>query len=117
MPRSHLAWASPIPSPNGKIVVRAGAGLIYGHVPLLAADFAGYQERMITLHPGSPSAQTYTLQNVYQSPGISASSSTMMDPNSSTRTFTWNTEAETPLRQDLTLRVGYYETQTSIFLY
>lgn len=108
-PRLGLAYSTP----NGKIAVRAGAGLIYGHVPLLAADFSGYQQRMITLNPGTPSAQTYTLQNVYQSPTMPGNSSTLLDPNSSTRTFTWNAEAETSLRPDLTLRIGYYETRTS----
>src|SRR5665213_709825 len=108
-PRLGLAYSTP----NGKIAVRAGAGLIYGHVPLLAADFSGYQERMITLNPGTASAQTYTLQNVYQSPSLFGNSSTLLDPNSSTRTFTWNTEAETSLRPDLTLRIGYYATRTS----
>ncbi|HET6144237.1 MAG TPA: TonB-dependent receptor [Candidatus Acidoferrales bacterium] len=108
-PRLGLAYSTP----NGKIAVRAGAGLIYGHVPLLAADFSGYQERMITLNPGTPSAQTYILQNIYQSPTRAGNSSTFLDHNSSTRTFTWNAEAETSLRRNITLRFGYYETRTS----
>ena len=106
-PRAGLAY-----SMANKIVVRAGAGLIYGHVPLLATDFADYQERMITnFFPASP-PQTYTLQNVYESSGIPGNSSTLMDNKNSTRTFTWNIEAEAPLRKDLSLRVGYYETHT-----
>ena len=44
-PRAGLAYSMA----DNKMVVRAGAGLIYGHVPLLATDFAGYQERMITI--------------------------------------------------------------------
>jgi hypothetical protein len=56
--------------------------------------------------------QPITLQNVYQSPGIPGYSSTMMD-SSSTRTFTWNLEAEAPVRKNLSLRVGYYETHTT----
>jgi hypothetical protein len=97
---------------NRKLVVRAGAGLIFGHVPLLGADFAGYQERMITLFSPPLPPQSYTLQNVYQSSGIAGNSSTLVDHNSSTRTFTWNIEAEAPLRKDISLRVGYYETHT-----
>jgi len=108
-PRGGLAYTIP----GGKTVVRAGAGLIYGHVPLLATDFAGYQERSITISNGLMAPQSYTLQNVYQSQGIPGYSSTLMDHNSSTRTFTWNVEAETPVRRDLSLRVGYYETHTS----
>jgi hypothetical protein len=108
-PRLGLAYSTP----NGKIAVRAGAGLIYGHVPLLASDFSGYQERMITLNPGTLSAQTYTLKNVFQSPTLAGNSSTLLDHNNSTRTFTWNAEAETSLHRNVTLRFGYYETRTS----
>jgi hypothetical protein len=108
-PRAGLAYSTP----NGKMAVRAGAGLIYGHVPLLAGDFAGYQERMITLNPGTIGAQSYTLQNVYQSSNLTGNSSILMDRNGSTRTFTWNVEAETSLRPDLSLRLVYYETRTT----
>jgi hypothetical protein len=107
-PRAGLAYSTP----DGKMVIRAGAGLIYGHVPLLVADFGGYQERMITLSPGTPAAQSLTLQNVYASQGIAGVSSTFMNHNSSTRTFTWNIEAEKPVRRDLSLRLGYFETHT-----
>jgi hypothetical protein len=107
-PRVGLAYSVA----NSKLVVRAGAGLIYGHVPLLATDFAGYQERMITIFSPPLPPQSYTLQNVYQSPGIAGNSSTLMGHNSSTRTFTWNIEAETPLRKDISLRVGFYATHT-----
>jgi len=106
-PRAGLAY-----SMANKIVVRAGAGLIYGHVPLLATDIAGYQERMITnFFPSSP-PQSYILQNVYESAGVAGNSPTLMDNKNSTRTFTWNIEAEAPLRKDISLRVGYYETHT-----
>jgi hypothetical protein len=107
-PRAGLAYSLP----GNKLVIRAGAGLIYGHVPLLATDFTNYQERMITFMSGPMANQPITLQNVYQSSGTTGTSSTLMD-NSSTRTFTWNVEGEAPLRKDLSLRVGYYQTQTN----
>jgi len=107
-PRAGLAYSLP----GNKLVIRAGAGLIYGHVPLLATDFTNYQERMITFMSGPMANQPITLQNVYQSSGTAGTSSTLMD-NSSTRTFTWNVEGEAPLRKDLSLRVGYYQTQTN----
>jgi hypothetical protein len=107
-PRAGLAYSMA----NDKLVVRAGAGLIYGHVPLLATDFGGYQERMISFPSGPMFGQpSITLQNVYESSGIAGNSSTLMD-TSSTRTFTWNIEAEAPLRKNISLRVGYYETDT-----
>jgi hypothetical protein len=88
--------------------MRAGVGVIFGHVPLLAADFTGYQNRVITI----PGSQPITLQNVYATPGATAVSGTFMDQNSSTRTFTWNVEAEVPLRSNLSFRAGYFETHT-----
>jgi hypothetical protein len=106
-PRAGIAYSTP----GGKMVVRAGAGLIYGHVPLLAADFGGYQERTITFASGPMAGQPITLQNVYGSGGSAGYSSTIMD-NSSTRTLTWNMEAETTVRKNLSLRMGYYETHT-----
>ncbi len=107
-PRAGLAYSVP----KSKMVVRAGAGLIYGHVPLLAADNAAYQNRVISFFSGPLINQTITLQNVYQSSGIAGNSSTLMNNDSSTRTFTWNAEGESPLRRNITLRVGYFETHT-----
>ncbi len=105
-PRAGLAYSLL----DGKLVLRAGAGLIYGHVPLLATDFAGFQERMITPYSGGVAQPTITLQNVYQDPSGGYSSS-LMD-RSSTRTVTANLEGETPVRNNLSLRFGYFETHT-----
>jgi outer membrane receptor for ferrienterochelin and colicin len=107
-PRAGLAYSMP----NSKMVVRAGGGLIFGHVPLLAADYAGYQNRAISFFSGPLVNQTITLQNVYQSSGTAGNSSTLMAHDSSTRTFTWNLEGEAPLRKNISLRVSYYETHT-----
>jgi len=107
-PRAGIAYAFP----DAKLVLRAGAGLIYGHVPLLAVGFGGFQDRVITFASGPMAGQPITLQSVYQSRDSSVYTSTMMD-NSSTRTFTWNLEAEAPLRKNLSVRVGYYETHTT----
>jgi hypothetical protein len=107
-PRAGLAYSIP----KTALVVRAGAGLIFGHVPLLAADYSDYQDRAISFFSGPLINQTITLQNVYQSSGIAGNSSTLVNHDSSPRTFTWNIEAEAPLRKNLSLRVGYYETHT-----
>jgi outer membrane receptor for ferrienterochelin and colicin len=107
-PRAGLAYSMA----GNKLVVRAGAGLIYGHVPLLAADFSGYQNRVISYFSGPLINQTITLQNVYQTSGMAGNSSTLMDHDSSTRTFTWNLEGEAPVRKNITLRLSYYETHT-----
>ncbi len=91
-----------------KTVVRAGAGLIYSHVPLLAQDFADNQTRVLNF----PAAPSITLQNVYLPGGAISNPANPSDPGNSPRTFTWNIESETSLRKNVTLRVGYYETHT-----
>jgi hypothetical protein len=108
-PRAGLAYSLP----GEKMVLRAGAGLIYGHVPLLAADLAGYQERVITFSPGPSEPPSITLQNVYETQGVAGNSSTLIDHNNSTRTFTWNVEGEAPLRKNLSFQFGYYQTNTT----
>jgi hypothetical protein len=105
-PRAGLAYSFP----GWKTVVRAGAGLIYSHVPLLAQDFADNQTRVITFST-DPNAHI-TLQNVYLPGGSLANPANPEDPGNSPRTFTWNIESETAIRKNITLRVGYYETHT-----
>jgi hypothetical protein len=107
-PRAGLAYSIA----GAKLVLRAGAGLIYSHVPLLAQDFADNQTRVIDFVSGPNAGRTITLQNVYLFGGSLANPSNPEDPNDSPRTFTWNVEAETAVRKNVTLRVGYYETHT-----
>ena len=107
-PRAGLAYSAA----GNKLVVRGGAGLIFGHVPLLAADYGDYQNRIISFFSGPLPNQTITLQNVYQSSGVDGNSSTLPHNDSSTRTVTWNLEGEAPLRKNISLQVGYYETHT-----
>jgi Carboxypeptidase regulatory-like domain/TonB dependent receptor-like, beta-barrel len=112
-PRTGLAYSMA----DGKIVVRAGAGLIFGHVPLLAADFADNQERVITFASGPLAGEPITLQSVYQPAGPAANPQLFISDNSSPRTFTWNVESEIALRQGLRLRLGYFETHSvNLFL-
>jgi len=98
-----------------KVVVRAGAGLIYGHVPLLAADFTDNQERVLNFYnsSGALAGPPITLQNVYMPGGSATSAPVSKDLGSSPRTFAWNVEVETELRKDLILRLVYLETHTT----
>ena len=107
-PRAGLAYSMA----HGKVVARGGAGEIYGHVPLLAADFADNQDRVITFASGPSASVPITLQNVYRFSGSAANSSVLADPNSSPRTFTWNLETEITLWKNIDVRVGYFETHT-----
>ncbi len=108
-PRAGIAYA--IPSWN--TVLRGGAGLIYSHVPLLAADFAENQTRVIDFLSGPNTGRTITLQNVYLPGGVVTNPANPADLGNSPRTFTWNVESETALRKNITLHVGYYETHTA----
>ena len=107
-PRAGIAYSFA----GGRTVLRAGAGLIYSHVPLLAQDFDDNQTRQISILTGPNAGQNYTLQNVYLLNGSLASPGNPQDPGTSPRTFTWNVEGETAIRKNISLRVGYYETHT-----
>ena len=110
-PRGGLAYAIR----GGKTVIRAGAGVLYGHVPLLAAGFADNQDRVITLFkcpllPACPPPTT--LQNLYLPAGTTTSSPGSQIPRSTPRTLTWNTEVETAVRKNISVRVGYLDSRT-----
>jgi hypothetical protein len=112
-PRAGVAYSFS----GGKVILRAGAGMLYSHVPLLASDFTENQTRVIACSSlslcGALAGQTITLQNVYLPDGSTTVSTTPDDPGASPRTFTWNTEAEVPVQRNISLRVGYYETHTA----
>ena len=107
-PRAGLAYYLT----SWKTVFRAGAGLIYSHVPLLAQDFADNQTRQANFLTGPYMGRIITLQNVFLPGGSIASSTSPEDLGNSPRTFTWNIESETSIRKNITLRLGYYETHT-----
>ncbi len=109
-PRGGLAYAPA----DGKTVIRAGAGVIYGHVPLLAGDFADNQMRVISSFDssGALAGPPVTLVNLYLPAGASPSSPGSQTPSSSPRTFTWNTEVESAVRTNLSIRVSYLDSHT-----
>ena len=106
-PRAGLAYSIS----SWKTVLRAGAGLIYSHVPLLAQDFADNQTRVMNFPPGRmPAAASLCRMSIFR--GLLSNPTSSEDPGNSPRTFTWNIESETSIRKNVTLRVGYYETHT-----
>jgi hypothetical protein len=108
-PRAGLAynWA------DARTVLRGGAGLIYGHVPLLASDFADNLTRVITFSSGPFVGQPITLQNIYVPTGSNGGTPGRDNLANSPRTFTWSLETETQVTRNLNLRVGYFETHTT----
>jgi hypothetical protein len=99
---------------SGKTVIRAGAGVLYGHVPLLAAGFADNQERVITMYnsAGTLISPPITLQNLYLPASATTNSPTSQDPTSTPRTLTWNMEVESAVRRNISIRIGYLDSHT-----
>ena len=109
-PRGGLAYALR----GGKTVIRAGAGVLYGHVSLLAAGFADNQDRIISMFnpSGTLLAAPVTLQNLYLPAGTTASSPASQDPATAPRTLTWNTEVESSVSKNISVRIGYLDSRT-----
>jgi Carboxypeptidase regulatory-like domain len=108
-PRGGLAYSLR----GGKTVLRAGAGVLYGHVPLLAAGFADNQERVISMYnSGTLAGPPVTLVNLYVPAGATASSPGSQDPSSTPRTLTWNAEGESAVSRTISVRIGYLDSRT-----
>ncbi len=112
-PRAGIAYS---PGDNGKTVMRAGAGLFYSMLPLLAADFAVNPTRVVSLF--DPTGQlvgppvTYT--NAYVG-GTNPLNSGILSrgPGTTPRNFTWNIEGDRELLRNVVLRVGYIDSHTT----
>ena len=109
-PRGGLAYSLR----GGKTVLRAGAGVLYGHVPLLAAGFADNQQRIISMFNCSPvpACSPVTLVNLYIPRGATASAPGPQDPASTPRTLSWNTKIESAVSRNISVRVGYLDSRT-----
>jgi hypothetical protein len=103
------------PSRNGRTVIRAGAGMVYGHVPLLAASFLDNPTRVINFFDpsGSMIGEPILLQNAYlQSDSGSGSQISSRIQRTSPRTFTWSVEVERKIRRNVSLKISYLDSQT-----
>src|SRR5467141_1160811 len=103
------------PRPSGRTIIRASAGTVYGHVPLLAASFLDDPTRVISfIDPsGKIIGGPISLQNAYlESDGGSGPQFVPALPRSSPRTFTWSVEVERELRRNVSVKVGYLDSQT-----
>jgi len=111
-PRAGLVCS---PGEDHKTIIRAGAGLFYDRVSLLAADFADNPTRVVTLfdETGTAIAPPVAFQNVYlrSVPGLEVLP-TKRSLDTSPRNFTWNFEVDRELRRGLVIRASYLYSQT-----
>jgi Carboxypeptidase regulatory-like domain len=112
-PRAGVAYS---PGSSGKTVIRAGAGMFYGVLPLLAADFAANPNRTITQYDatGVPIGPPITYTNAYVGSDNPLTDPNLPhDPGTTPRNVTFNGQVEHELRKNLKLRVGYLDSHTS----
>jgi len=112
-PRAGLAYS---PGDSGKTVIRAGAGLFYSLLPLLAGDFAANPTRVVTSFDtgGLPVGLPVSYTNAYVGtldPRLATALPTETD--TTPRNFTWNIGLEQQLHKNWFLRVGYLESHSS----
>jgi len=101
---------------DAKTVIRAGVAEMYGHVPLLAADFTDNQDRVLSFFDstGALIGQPTVLVNSYLLSGMAAAApGGPHDPASSPRTFTWNVVLEHDFQKNFNLRASYLNSHTT----
>jgi len=116
-PRAGLVYS---PGQDQKTILRAGAGLFYNSVPLLAATFTQNPTQVVSFFDGTGSllGTPIIFQNAYlgSAPGGGAIPTANI-PDTSPRNFTWNLEADRELTRSVMLRLSYIQSQTrSLFV-
>jgi len=112
-PRAGVAYS---PGKDGNTVVRAGAGLFYGALPLLAGNFAANPTRVVSMFDpaGQPIGLPVTYANAYVGSLNPLSAGALpTQPGTSPRNFTWNAEVDRRLGKNVMLRIGYIDSHTT----
>ena len=112
-PRAGLVYS---PVRSGKTVFRAGAGIFYGRLPLLAGDYTDNPDRTITRFDtnGVPLGPPRTYLNYYEA---FKKNGTEIYPSgnslgSTPYNTTWNTEIDQEIRPQVIARVSYLASKT-----
>jgi hypothetical protein len=112
-PRVAIAYS---PNKDGKTVIRAGAGLFYSMLPLLAADFDVNPTRVVSQFDptGQLIGPAVTYTNAYVG-GVNPLTTGILPqgPGTTPRNFTWSLEGDRELRRNVVLRVGYIDSHTT----
>lgn len=112
-PRVGIAYT---PHKDGKTVIRAGAGLFYSMLPILAADFGVNPTRVVSQFDstGQLIGPPVTYTNTYVG-GMNPLTSSILPagPGTTPRNFTWSLEGDRELRRNMVLRVGYIDSHTT----
>jgi len=116
-PRFGVAYS---PGKDQKTVVRAGIGVFYNRVPLLAADFAGNPVRIVSEFgiDGQIVGPEVTFRNAYVENGSGPIASRIRHaPNTSARSVVESAELERALWKGAMLRIGYaHSSMRDIFV-
>ncbi|HVO57053.1 MAG TPA: carboxypeptidase regulatory-like domain-containing protein [Dongiaceae bacterium] len=115
-PRMGLAYS---PGKENKIVIRAGIGLFYSLLPMLAADFSANPAREITLFDGNSLPLGPTVSYPYAFFGAQnplAANLQPTRPDTSPRNVTWNLGVERELRHNILGRINYLDSHAT-YLY
>ena len=111
-PRFGIAYS---PGKHRKTILRAGTGVFYDLVPLLAADFVGNPTRLISQFDpsGQPIGNTIAFENEYVANGSGPIASRIRHaPNTSARSFVTSAEVDRGLWTGAVLRLGYVHSTT-----
>ncbi len=112
-PRVGIAYT---PDKSGKTVIRAGAGLFYSMLPLLAANYDVNPTRVVSQFDplGQLIGTPVTYSNAYVG-GMNPLSGGRLPqtPGTTPRNFTWSVEGDRELRRNVVLRVGYIDSHTT----
>lgn len=112
-PRAAVAYS---PGKSGKTVIRAGTGIFYGVLPLLAANFAANPNRTVTDFDalGVPIGPSVTYTNVYAGSANPLTAANLpSQPNTTPRNVTWSGEVDQELLRNLKLKVAYLDSHSS----
>ena len=109
-PRAAFVWA---PSADRKTIIRAGAGVFYDRVPLLAADFLDYPTRVTSFYnPAGVLTDSVTLQNAYVAMEPGRGLVPVSSLETSPRNTTWNVEVDREIRRNAVIRTSYLYSRT-----